>query len=242
MKRILLLSMFFFSPVLMFSQNKDPKSSSKSVSDSVDVDEGIEYYDKFNTVIGGDSVRYCNGLKCSGLIKDFYPNGNLKHKGYYTSGQLTTTYKNYFDNGQEERSFQIKDPNNASIEIYYKDGKIRMKGDYYKGEPIKWEEYFPNGNMESYEEYTKSLDAYIVSKTFYEDGKPQLLIECIDKKKRLFTSKEYFENGQIKEEGQLVYAPLLSDYQKTDKWVTYDEKGKVLSEETYVKGEVTEEK
>jgi len=242
MRRTILFIYYFIFSLALFAQNKAPGTTAKAKNDSIDVDEGIEYYDRFNTFIGGDSTRYCNGMKCSGLIKDLYPNGNLKHKGYYVSGKLTTTYKNYFENGQEERSFQVKSPISADIEIYYKDGKLRVKGDYLKGEPLKWEEYYPNGNMESYEEYTKSLDAYVVSKYFYENGKPQLIIECIDSKKKLYSSKEYYENGQLKEEGKLNYITLISDFQKNGKWIVYDEKGKVTAEENYVKGEMSDDK
>jgi len=57
-------------------------------------DPSIEIYDKFNKIIGGDSVRFCEKHKCSGWIKDYYTNGKLKHKGFYENGKLTTVYSN----------------------------------------------------------------------------------------------------------------------------------------------------
>ena len=63
-----------------------------------------------------------------------------------------------------------------------------------------------------------------------------------NKKKLLYSKKEYFENGKIKTEGETVYNEDLLDYQRSGKWSYFDENGKLVKEEIYVNGKVNEEK
>ena len=73
-------------------------------------------------------------------------------------------------------------------------------------------------------------------RSFAEDGKPQEIFEIVDPKKRLYTKKEYYENGNIKSEGSMHFSPAALDYQKNGTWKEYDESGK-MKEENWVNGE-----
>jgi len=241
MKFILNIAFIFLFLLSANSQVFDISDLENDNDSTTEIDESIDFYDKYNPVFGGDSIRYRKGVKCMGQVKDFYPSGKLKHKGIYDKGKLTI-YKNYYENGQLERSFKVKGSLKHILELYYKDGKLKSKVDYFKKEELIWQDFFPDGKMEFYEEYDKSFDFYISLKFFYENGNPQNILELIEKKKRLYDSKEYYENGKIKEEGKIIHNIALNDYQKVGIWKIYDEIGKLIAEEEYVKGRVINDK
>ncbi|MCF8298679.1 MAG: hypothetical protein K9J13_14115 [Saprospiraceae bacterium] len=232
----ILLSLFFVSAL---AQQID--ISDLDDDDSTIVDESITYYDRFNKVFGGDSIRYAKGAKCVGQVKDLYPNGNIKHKGVYENGRLVY-YKNYYENGQEERSFKAKGTMKHSLELYYKTGQLKSKVEYFKGDALIWQDFYPNGQMEFYEEYDKSFEFYILQKFFYDNGQLTSILELVDKKSKKYISKEYFRNGQIKEEGIRYFSIAMADYLKEGIWKIYNEQGKLIAEEDYVKGRIINEK
>ena len=86
------------------------------------------------------------------------------------------------------------------------------------------------------EENAKSMEYLIMRKSYAKDGKPQELMELTNPKKKIYSKKEYYENGNIKAEGDMLYNPAVSDYQKDGAWTVYDESGKP-SKEKWVKGE-----
>jgi len=213
--------------------------------DTVNIDEedAIDIYDEFNPVLGGDSVRFREeGIKYTGWFEEYYQNKKLKHKGYYNNGLLTTIYKNYFDNGQLERSFKVNDIRFSQMEIYYKNGVLKSKVTYFKGQALIWIDYYSNGNMEYYEENNKSFEFCIAIKYFFESGNPQSCLELTDKKKKIYDSKEYWENGILKEGGEMIFNKSLNDYQKIGTWVLYDNTGNKIGEEDYIKGQMNEER
>jgi antitoxin component YwqK of YwqJK toxin-antitoxin module len=206
-----------------------------------DADYGIKFYDRLNFLLGGDSVRYDQqkGYAANGWREDYYENGQLLHKGYYQEGQLKI-YKNFFDNGQLERNFIIKpNPSLYSMKVYYKDGKPRAEIDYVKGNPQKSQEWYPNGQLEYIEEYDKDCEYFIQNKTYQENGSPTMTLELTDEKRKIYAKKEYHSNGKVKEEGNIHYDKLIDDYRKEGKWNVYDETGKLIEVDTYVKGELS---
>jgi antitoxin component YwqK of YwqJK toxin-antitoxin module len=211
-----------------------------SLKVKVDSTYGITLYEKLNFSLGGDSIRYDKkGYSAAGWYEDYYENGKLLHKGYYADGNLRT-YQNFYDNGQLERSFKT-DYNKSSMKIYYRDGKTRAEIDYVNGNTVKETDYYPNGSVEFVEEYNK--DGQFIRNNFYSpDGKPLSLLEIIDPKKLIYAKKEYHENGQIKEEGTMIYSKAAGDYQKDGKWIIYDESGKAVAEQNWAKGEMANEK
>lgn len=235
----LTLILLVFLPSVSIAQYLDFDDNDSATTDEV----YVEMYDCFNPHMGGDSIRYKDaGIKYTGWYEENYPNGKLKHKGYYNNGQLTTVYKNYFEGGQLERSFKLKDSRNCELQIYYPSGTMRSKVQYYKDEVLTWTDYYSNGNIEYYEENNKTFDYYIKLEYYYSNAKPQSILELIDKKKKLYTSKEYWKNGNLKEEGKRIFNNAVQDYQKTGTWNIYDSNGTKIAEEDYVKGQLNDER
>ena len=212
---------------------EDKKYNAKKI---IDPTYGIIIYEKLNFGTGGDSVRNDHrGYAVQGDIVDYYTTGEILHQGYYEDGHLKI-YKNFYPNGVVERSFQMTDYNKCSMKIYYDNGKLKSDISYYQGSAQFWKDYYPNGQIEYLEENAKSMEYLIQRKSFAEDGKPQEIFELVDKKKKLYSKKEYYENGNIKAEGPLMFNKNLWDYQKNGKWTVYDEKGKASTED-WVNGE-----
>jgi antitoxin component YwqK of YwqJK toxin-antitoxin module len=239
MKFILIfITLFLVSILDVNAQHGDYSDDIDDYSMADLVPDPIDEYDEYNKALMSEECRMCEGKPCNGMIKDTYFTGELRHKGYYIDGQLTSTYKNYWDNGNEERVFKIKGTNKAEVEIFYPDGKLRTKAIYTDGSPQYWEEYYPNGKVELIEEYDSDLEYYIRYNFYFNNGNPESTLELVDKKERLYDSKEYYENGKVKEEGQRMFNAALYDYQKTGTWKVYDENGKLISTEEYYKGEL----
>lgn len=239
MRTTQILWLVFLIPALMQAQIRkgDTYPLAKVRYDSA---YGITMYEKMNFSLGGDSVRYDKkGYSASGWYEDYYEGGALLHKGYYAEGALKT-YQNFYSNGQLERIFK-SDYNKSNMKIYYSDGKMRADIDYSGGNVIKETDYYPNGQMEFIEEYNK--DGLFVRNNFYtENGKPTSTLELTDAKKLQYEKKEYFENGNIREAGKMLYNKGAGDYQKEGKWLVYNESGKAISEVIYSKGEIASEK
>jgi len=235
-----LLLVFIFTTCIRFSFaqffGQVAEQKRYEASKVIDSTYGIMMYEKLNFQTGGDSVRNDKkGYAYQGWISDLYMNGNVLHKGFYEEGHLKM-YKNYYPNGTLERSFKIVDFKRCNMQIFYPDSTKKSEITYYDGSPQFWTDYYKNGKIEYIEESSKSLEYLIQRKSFAEDGRPQEIFELTDPKKKIYTKKEYYENGKIKAEGTMKYSKSAVDYQKDGDWKVYDENGKV-TEEKWVNGE-----
>jgi len=203
--------------------------------------EPILLYEKYNAFTMGDSVRICNKRPCNGIIKDYWENGNLKHKAYYQGGRITNGYENYFDNEQLERKFSIINAGSAELVVYYKDGTMRSKVEYRKKNPIKWIDYYPNGNLEFIEEYDNSMSYYLKYNFYFMSGSPQSTLELVDKNERIYMAKTYYKNGNMKNEGLRQLNMAAGDYVRIGEWKFYDEQGKLTETLNFFKGEEIED-
>jgi antitoxin component YwqK of YwqJK toxin-antitoxin module len=243
MKKFVLLLFFACTIKPAFSQlfgniEEVTKYKAEKVVDPV---YGIKMYDKLNVSIGGDSLRNSKkGYACQGWVSDFYESGKLLHKGYYEDGQLKL-YKNYYENGILERTFKETDLNKSSLQLFYPDGKIKSDFIYFKGSILAATDYYPNGQIEYTMENVKSMEYLIFRKSYSEDGKPQEIFELVNAKKNIYSQKEYFENGNLKTEGQLKFNPYKVDYFKEGIWKVYTETGALLKQEKWVYGEQVKE-
>jgi antitoxin component YwqK of YwqJK toxin-antitoxin module len=238
MKKLLPLFIFIIFSSSLFAQfaGQIPQPVKYKAAKVVDPEYGITMYENLNFQVGGDSVRNDKkGYACQGWVEDFYESGSLIHKGYYEDGHLKI-YKNFYENGTVERAFKIVDFKRSNMQMFYPDGKLKSEITYYDGNPQVWTDYYHNGQIEYVEESTKSMEYLIQRKSFAEDGKPQEIFELTDPKKKIYSKKEYYENGNIKEEGSMRFNKSLSDYQKDGTWKIYDESGKVTTQQ-WVNGE-----
>jgi hypothetical protein len=214
-----------------------PEPTKYKAEKVVDPEYGITIYEKLNFETGGDSVRNDKkGYAVQGWLEDIYESGAVIHKGYYEDGHLKA-YKNFYENGAVERQFKIIDFKRCNLQLFYPDGKKKSDITYYEGAPQIWIDYYKNGQIEYSEESAKSLEYLIYRRSYAEDGKPQELFELIDPKKKVYSKKEYYENGNIKAEGTMRFSKAMIDYQKDGEWKIYDEQGKV-STEKWVNGEM----
>ncbi len=202
---------------------------------------GIQAYDKLNVRLGGDSIRNCKGYACTGYVEDYYTNGQLLHKGYYVEGQLTS-YKNYYPNGKTERSYRHIDLNKSKLTLFYSNGMKKSEVIYYGSNPIKWSDYYQNGTLEYEEAYNKTYEYYTKKNNYYEDGKPQSIMELDNKKKKIYIKTEYFPNGQVKMIGNIQFNPAVFDYQKIGKWMVYNKDGSQTAEQMWRDGKMEKEK
>ena len=206
--------------------------------DVVDSTYGITMYEKLTPLMGGDSVRYDKkGYNIQGWWDDYYVSGKLLHKGFYVDGQLRA-YKNYYENGQMERVYRMLDYKHCEVFIYYPDGKLKSEVHYYNKVPNKQIDYFPNGNIDLYEESHGDNDYLIKRNTYFENGYAEVLFELVDKRKRLYMHKEFFQSGKIKEEGTLKWSADKIDYVREGEWKSYSEDGQVLKTVKYQNGEI----
>lgn len=221
----------------LFAQQvtKDVANDTNKV-DSVDF--SIDDYDKYTPMLGGKEVRMQDGLKINGMIRDYYSDSTVKHKGYYTRGQLVSMYKNYFPNGQLERSFTISGTSKLIIESFYPDGKAKQYIEYRKGEIIIFTEYFSNGDTATFEEHDRKKGNYITFNNYYVNGKIKSSLELVDRKKWSYFQKNYFPSGKIKEEGPVLYNAFYYDYQRQGIWKVYNENGQFVEKQEYYEGEL----
>lgn len=239
MKVFLLTSIFI---LLMASyavaQFDEPYENDEYIVNEDTVSNAVTEYAKLTPMLGGDSIRIENGKPVGGQIKDFYPNGLIKHKGFYSGGKLTSTYKNYYPNGQIERSFKAKGSSGCVLDLFYSNGKPRLHAEYLKGNTIEYIEYYPNGQIASHEKYDKKGEMYEYNKTYYSSGQIKMDMMLVDKKRRIFDEKIYWENGTLKQEGKKFYNKDLGDYQKNGSWKLYMKDGKLLRTEEYYFGDL----
>jgi antitoxin component YwqK of YwqJK toxin-antitoxin module len=213
-----------------------PEPTKYKASKVIDPEYGITMYDKLNFETGGDSVRNDKkGYACQGWVEDLYETGTIIHKGYYEDGHLKA-YKNFYENGNVERSFKILDFKKCNLQLFYENGAKKSEVTYYEGAPQIWTDYYPNGQIEYAEESVKSMEYLVFRRSYAQDGKPQEIFELIDPKKKIYIKKEYYENGNIKSEGTMKYSKIMLDYQKDGDWKEYDESGKATSQK-WVNGE-----
>jgi|GEM_PF-310823 len=238
MSRCLVLCLLLFQNNYLFAQKflNAQNARKYKASDVVSADFGIVIYEKLNKAIAGDSTRYdYRKIPCQGWVEDYYENEKLLHKGNYIDGKLNI-YKNYYENGQVERSFEVTGLDKFYMKVCYPDGKVRAILHYKGGVIQKEENFYQNGNLDFVEEQSKDLECVLQRKSFYENGNPQDAFVLVNSKKKIYEKKEYFDNGKLKELGTMVFNREVVDYQKDGVWKIYDESGKLLSEENYVFG------
>jgi antitoxin component YwqK of YwqJK toxin-antitoxin module len=223
----------------LYSQNViKPKELYKPTQEEVvDPEYGIIIYNKLVPCLGGDSIRYNKaGYNAQSWQEDYYASGKLLHRGFYIDGQIKV-FKNYWENGNLERELIAIDNLRCKMITYYPSGQMRSEVTYYEGSEIKEKDYFENGSIELEEEIDKK-DGHIIKRIInYPDSKPKVIMELTDKKLKVYSYKEFYENGNIKEEGALNFRKDMNDYVKNGDWKFYDESGKLVKTANFVNNE-----
>lgn len=194
-------------------------------------------YEAMNRPLGGDSVRLCGGHPCIGWVEDQYPNGALKHRGYYDQGQLTV-YKNYHPSGALEREFRSIDAVKSVLRIYHSGGQLRSEARFVDGVSVSYEDHYVDGTLRYAEERHRTEPYFIRMDLFAADGHPISTLHIVDKKRVEFEQKEYHPGGALRAEGHAQYDPSRMDTRRIGTWTYYDRSGAVTQREEYLDGKV----
>lgn len=197
----------------------------------------LNAYEAMNKALGGDSVRLCGGHACLGWVEDKYPDGSIKHRGYYNEGMLTL-YRNYHPNGVLEREFKSMDAVKSVERTYHLNGQLRSEAKYAEGVCVQYEDHYLDGKLRYAEERHRKEPYFIRMDLFDAEGRPVSLLELVDKKRVEFEQKEYHPGGLLKAQGRARYDPKRMDTQRVGVWTYYAKDGAVLRSEEYSDGRV----
>ncbi|MBK7383738.1 MAG: hypothetical protein IPI81_10430 [Flavobacteriales bacterium] len=197
----------------------------------------LNIYDAYNSTIGGDSLRQCGAFPCTGWVEDKYPNGQLRHRGYYDSGRLTV-FKNYYRSGQLEREFKAVDATHCSQRTWHPNGQLRSCTRYRDGVVIQYEDYYVSGQLRYVEERHKEHHCFTRLELYAGDGTPISLLRMVDKGKLEVEQKEFHPGGTLKSQGRARYNRATMDSQRVGTWVYFDTDGTKIREEDLVGGKV----
>jgi antitoxin component YwqK of YwqJK toxin-antitoxin module len=197
----------------------------------------LNVYEAFNGAIGGDSVRLCGGHPCIGWVEDNYPDGTLKHRGYYDQGRLTL-YKNYHINGAVEREFRSTDAVKSTLRTYHGNGQLRSETRFVDGVSVSYHDHYVNGVLRYAEERHRSEPYFIRMDLFAADGHPISTLQLVDKKSVEFEQREYHPGGALRAVGRAQYDPARMDTRRINTWIFYDVAGTVVKEEDYLDGRI----
>ncbi len=177
----------------------------------------IDYYPDGNIKAKG---YYQNGIK-SGKWIFYFPNGNIEQTGTYTNGKLSGHWKWYFKNGQlrKEEFYIYGLPDGESVE-YSDSGTVIAKGNYIQGEKEgTWN--YDIGDQTETGKYVMGLKD---GKWFrYYKSNHELANEGIFLQGSLDGKQVYYHpNGNIKE------IQYFETGKKIRSWAKYDEKGELF--------------
>lgn len=235
---LLIVLNIFISGFSQKFSDQVPQLKRYTIEQVLDPDYGITIFNNLAPAIGGDSLRYTkDGYNAQGWQEDYYKSGKLLHKGFYQDGFIKI-FKNFYENGQVERTLSIVDAKRAKMEIYYEDGKVRSTINFYDGNTQNQYDFYRNGTPEYVEENDKDIEFLYKRYSYFENGLPASLFDLTDKKTKKYVKKEFYENGRVKEEGTMIFRKDLGDYIKEGLWTYYDDKGGTIKTEKYHNGQL----
>lgn len=196
----------------------------------------LNAYEAFNGPLGGDSVRFCGVHPCIGWVEDHYPNGALKHKGYYDAGRLAV-YKNYHPGGAIEREFKAVDAVKSMLRTWHVNGNVRSVTRYADGMAYQYEDHYVNGQLRYLEERHRSEPCFTRMELYAADGKPISLLRT-GKGRLTFDQEEFHPGGALKCKGVSRFNPVRMDTQRVGTWTYFDADGRKVREEDYIDGKV----
>lgn len=126
------------------------KKGSLAISDSITVPDtgytGIKQYMIKKTLV--KEITFKNGVR-EGLMKSFYPTGELRQTFWYENGLREDSSKWYYQEGQLFRSTPYKrDTIDGTQKQYYRTGRLKAKLGYSKGLRTTYlEEFTPEGKL-----------------------------------------------------------------------------------------------
>ena len=172
------------------------------------------------------------GSVVQGWNEEYYDNGQLMHISYYKEGKLVL-FKNFYENGQCEHNITYTDPENCNIDVYFENGSLKNQLHFSGGLPKKMSEFFASGLPKSQLEFDKEAQCVTSKRNWFLNAEIQSELVAVDLAQKKYNEKAYYPNGQIKEEGELIYSPDTKEYIKTGTWLTYESSGKKKGSEKF---------
>lgn len=212
------------------SKNFVKRHSHAQVLDST---EGMLIYQRMMQVLRKDyELLQEQGSVVQGWNEEYYDNGELMHISYYKEGQLVL-FKNFFENNQCQNHITYTDPQNCHIDVYFENGGLKNQLDFSESFPGKMTEFFANGLPKSQLEYSKEKKCVVFKRAWFMNAELQSELELINVEEQTYHEKLYYPNGQLKEEGDLLYSIENKAFIKTGVWITYESSGKKKSSEKF---------
>lgn len=196
-----------------------------------------------------------NAGRKSGWWKQYYPNGAVRYKGYFSAGKPVGEFIRYYDDGLvKARMFYYEKSPRVHAVLYYNNGELAAEGwyigttkdslwkyySYYTGK-LSTEEFYLNGKREGitrkyYDtgELLEEVEYHNDRKhgnwvQYFDSGKPRLrAVYADDKRNGPFII--YYENGQVEINGAFRENLMEGD------WTYYDEQGSVKMVISYREG------
>jgi antitoxin component YwqK of YwqJK toxin-antitoxin module len=218
-----------------WSQSDAGRSNARRYTQTqvLDSTEGVLIYHTMMKVMEMDyNLIKQQGYEVRGWNEEYYENGQLQHISYYKDGKLVL-FKNFFENGQCEHSITYTDPLACKIDVYYSSGGLKNQIEYYNGIPRKIMEFFENGLPKSVLEYDTEKNYLNSKKNWYLNAEMQSELTLVDPMEQKYSEKIYYPNGQLKEEGELIYSENAREYLKANTWYSYESNGKKKHSEKY---------
>lgn len=150
-------------------------------------------------------------LTFTGLCKTFYPDKKVKEEFYLEQGVINGEFKSFYENGT-----------------------LKEKIDYKKGEQTgEQEDFYEKGTLKYKVVKDKSNDV-LMHKWFYENGvQKKLETKKADSNKNFGESKEWYDNGQLKEQSNFI-----DNTTRTGKWLKFWQDGSKKLEADFKEGQV----
>lgn len=185
----------------------------------------VEFQD---TEIRGEVV-YVKGEEkgFTGLLRDYYENGNIREESEYKDGYRDGKSKEYTRDGNLREELEYKRGKIDGIRrMYYDSGKLEMYQEW-KDDELHGisKHYFESGNIR-YESTDIKGKKDGVIKFYYENGKVSSETEMKNGKSE-GKYRSYYPNGNLEEEGR------YKNNQRVGVWKEYDLTGELISERKY---------
>ena len=85
----------------------------------------------------------------TGIVVEYWPNGQKEQEWEYRDGKLHGTTTNWYENGQKWSETEFRDGKaHGQMIVWYKNGKKQREGAFRNGKPISGKCWDKNGNPE----------------------------------------------------------------------------------------------
>ena len=166
------------------------------------------------------------------LDMTYWPSGEIRSIASYENGQLKGPWRLYRKNGEIEQAREYIDKGKTSEwRMYYYTGELYSISLYKNGNPndYSYRSFYKGGQLAHINILQNGI--YMRYEEYYKHGVLKSSIE--NKEKGTRSSKEYYENGALKQIGN------LSSYSKIGVWKTYFISGELKQTQEYADGKMT---